>query len=281
MGHGIGRNIAAKGRALHFLHHAGNQPTGDLVALGATGHDSAASIAELCDTVILCVTGSPQVEDVLLGSGALLEALRPGSIVIDCSTATPASTRALAERLRSAGCSLVDAAMTRTPKEAEAGRLNLLVGGDTAAVTAVTPILETFAENIFLAGGSGSGHQLKLIHNIISLGTVTLIAEAAACALADGMDPEAMVDCLRKGGAGGVALERVAPFILEGDSSALRFSIANAHKDARYYTDMASDLGASRLVAEAVQRTLADLVEGGAGDAHVPEAIRLLQTRRS
>lgn len=278
MGHGIGKNIAAKGWDLHFLHHVGNQPTEDLIELGAAHRDTAADLAETCDILILCVTGSPQVEDVLIGSGAVLEALRPGTIVVDCSTAIPSSTRALAAKVREVGCELVDAAMTRTPKEAEEGRLNLLVGGEGDTISKVRPVLEAFAENIFVAGGPGSGHQLKLIHNIISLGTVTLIAEVAACAISDGMDVEAMVDCLRKGGAGGAALERVAPYILEGNSDLLRFTIANAYKDASYYTAMANELGATRQVADAVHKTLGDLVEKGAGNAFMPEQVKLLRS---
>ncbi|MFB9151068.1 NAD(P)-dependent oxidoreductase [Roseovarius ramblicola] len=278
MGHGIGGNIARKGWTLRFLDHAGNQPTDDLVALGATPHDTARDLAGVCDVLVLCVTGSPQVEDVLIGSGAVLEALRPGSIVVDCSTAIPGSTRALAARVREKGCGLVDAAMTRTPKEAEEGRLNLLVGGEARDIARVRPLLESFAENIFVAGDVGCGHQLKLVHNIISLGTVTLIAEVAACAIGDGMDIDAMVDCLRKGGAGGAALERVAPFILDGNSDLMRFTIANALKDAGYYAGMAGELGAEKRLADAVCQTLSALVERGEGDAFMPEQVRLLQT---
>lgn len=278
MGHGIGKNIVKNGWELHFLDQTGNQPTSDLVELGAKDHDKAQDLAAICDVLILCVTGSPQVEDVLVGSGAVLSSLQPGCIVVDCSTAIPSSTRALALKVRETGCDFVDAAMTRTPKEAEEGRLNLLVGGETASIERIRPVLDTFAENIFVAGGVGSGHQLKLIHNIISLGTVTLIAEVAACAIKDGMDVTAMVDCLRKGGAGGAALDRVAPYILEGNPDLLRFTISNAYKDAGYYTKMAGELGAAQLMAEAIHRTLGGLVERGEGDAFMPEQVRLLQS---
>jgi 3-hydroxyisobutyrate dehydrogenase-like beta-hydroxyacid dehydrogenase len=278
MGHGIGKNIASKGWELHFLDHAGNQPTADLVELGATPHDRAKDLAALCDILVLCVTGSPQVEDVLVGSGSVLETLRPGSIVVDCSTAIPSSTRVLATKVQEKDSEFVDAAMTRTPKEAEQGRLNLLVGGEATSIARVRPLLESFAENIFVAGGVGNGHQLKLIHNIISLGTVTLISEVAACAVKDGMDVAAMVDCLRKGGAGGAALERVAPYILEGNSDLLRFTINNAYKDAGYYTEMAGELGAARRMADAVYQTLGGLVKRGDGDAFMPEQVKLLQS---
>ncbi|NQD91713.1 NAD(P)-dependent oxidoreductase [Pseudomonas sp. CrR25] len=277
MGHGIAKNICLKGWELHFLDQEGNQPTADLLALGAKPWRNAAEMAAVCDVLVLCVTGSPQVEDVLVGAGATLAALQPGAIVVDCSTAIPSSTRALAAKVRERGCEFVDAAMTRTPKEAEEGRLNLLVGGEAAIIEGLRPLLDSFAENIFVAGGVGSGHQLKLIHNIVSLGTVTLIAEVAACAMQDGMDVTAMVDCLRKGGAGGAALERVAPYILEGNSDSLRFTVQNAYKDAGYYNEMAAELGAAQLMAKAVQDTLGGLVARGEGSAFMPEQVKLLQ----
>lgn len=277
MGHGIAKNIVKNGWELHFLDQEGNQPTADLIALDARPWSSAAEMAAVCDVLLLCVTGTPQVEDVLVGKGATLAALKPGAVVVDCSTAIPSSTRELAASVRAKGCEFVDAAMTRTPKEAEEGRLNLLVGGEAATIEQLRPLLECFAENIFLAGSVGSGHQLKLVHNIISLGTVTLIAEVAACAIEDGMDVVAMVDCLRKGGGGGAALERVAPYILEGNSELLRFTIQNAYKDAGYYNQMATELGAAQLMAQAVQDTLGGLVKRGEGNAFMPEQVKLLQ----
>lgn len=279
MGHGIAKNIATKGWHLRYLRHPGNQPTEDLHRAGAQGCDTAAELAGASDVLVLCVTGTPQVEDVLLGSGQVLDALRPGMIVIDCSTANPTSTVALAAKVEARGAHFVDAAMTRTPKEAEEGRLNLLVGGDDAVIARVKPLLSAFAENIFEAGGVGTGHQLKLIHNFVSLGSMTLIAEAAACAAKGGVSMDALVECLAKGGGGGVALERLRPAIVSGDTSLLRFSIANAAKDLSYYRQLADDLEAADLVAQGVSGTLEGIVERGEGSAFVPELIRLLRDR--
>ena len=277
MGHGIAKNIVQKGWSLSYLRHPGNQPTDDLDQAGAQGSDTAAELTGASDILVLCVTGTPQVEDVLLGSGHVLETLRPGMVVVDCSTANPTSTVSLAAKVTEKGAHFVDAAMTRTPKEAEEGRLNLLVGGDPEVVARVKPLLSAFAENIFEAGGVGTGHQLKLIHNFVSLGTMTLIAEAAACAAKGGVSMDALVECLAKGGGGGVALERLRPAIVNGDTSLLRFSIANAAKDLSYYRQLAEDLGAADLVAQGVSGTLEGLVERGEGQAFVPEAIRLLR----
>ncbi len=271
MGHGIALNIARKGWPLGYLDHPGNQPTDDLDALGATRHADRASLARASEVVILCVTGTPQVEDVLLGDHGLLASLRPGTVVIDCSTAVPASTARVAAAVAQAGGRFLDAPMTRTPKEAAEGRLNLLVGAEPDLFEAMRPLLSAFAENIFHAGPeAGAGHTLKLLHNYVSLGSVALIAEAAACAGRAGIAPEVLVEVLRKGGGHGAALDRLSPFLLAGDSSPMRFSIANARKDLSYYVAMAEGLGAERRVAEGVLADLDGLVEAGHGTDHLP-----------
>lgn len=273
MGHGIARNIVTKGWPLGYLRHPGNQPTDDLDAAGAQGWDSAAEMAAACDVVLLCVTGTPQVEDVLLGSGGVLAALRPGTVIVDCSTAIPESTIALAAKVAAAGGRFVDAAMTRTPKEAAEGRLNLLIGGHDDTVAELTPLLESFSENRFHAGPPGAGHRLKLLHNFVSLGTVTLISEAAACARRAGIADSVLVDCLRRGGGHGAALDRLAPYLLEGETAQMRFTVNNGLKDLTYYNHMAAEVQTSHAIAEAVRQTMARLSEAGHGEAMLPEQV--------
>jgi 3-hydroxyisobutyrate dehydrogenase len=270
MGHGIAANVLKGGWPLAFLDHPGNQPTGDLVALGAKAVDTGRALAERSDLLILCVTGSPEVEDVLTRADGVLAGLRAGATVIDCSTAMPVSTQRLAERVHAAGGRFLDAPMTRTPKEAAEGRLNLIVGGDAALLEAHRPVLQAFAENIFHAGGIGAGHTMKLMHNFVSLGFATLLAEAAAAAGRAGIAPEAFHDVLAKGGGGGVALERMAPFILDGDPSGLLFTVANSAKDLGYYNEMCRDLGAENAVASAILGLLSAQVDAGNGEALLP-----------
>lgn len=269
MGHGIAMNVASKGWALGFLDHPGNQPTDDLVALGATAYADQSQLAQDHDVIILCVSGTPQVEAVLLGGNGVLQSIRPGTIIIDCSTALPSSTQEIARATQQAGGRFLDAAMTRTPREAAQGRLNLLVGGDQALFEQVKPLLSTFAENMFYAGPAGSGHTLKLLHNFVSLGFVTLLSEAAACARQGGIEPDVLVDVLAKGGGYGAALDRVAPFLLENDTSRLRFSVANASKDLSYYLQMADAIGARSQSAQGVAGALKALVDDGRGDAYL------------
>lgn len=279
MGHGIASNIVKHGHALAVLEHAGNQPLDSLRAAGVTTFQTARELAAAVDVLLLCVTGSPQVEAVLLGEGGVLQGLRKGTVIIDCSTAIPASTERLARVVAEAGGRFMDSAMTRTPKEAAEGRLNLLVGADDALFAECRPLLACFAENITHAGGVGAGHRMKLLHNYVSLGSVALIAEAAACAERAGVAPEVFVDVLSKGGGGGTALERLKPFLLAKDPNGLRFAMSNALKDLGYYTTMASDSHSARAIAEGVRQTFEGAVNGSDPQTLVPELVALLAQR--
>ena len=279
MGHGIASNIVKHGHPLSVLEHPGNQPLDALKAAGVKTFATASELAAAVDVVILCVTGTPQVEAVLLGDTGVLKGLRPGTVVIDCSTALPDSTERLAKIVAEAGGRFMDAAMTRTPKEAAEGRLNLLVGGDAELFRDCRPLLACIAENITHAGPVGAGHRMKLLHNYVSLGSVALIAEAAACAERAGVDPEVFVDVLVKGGGGGTALERLRPFLLNKDPSGLRFAMSNAQKDLGYYTAMAEASHSARSIAEGVRQTFDGAVQAGNGDALLPELVAVLAKR--
>lgn len=276
MGHGIALNIARKGHALTVLEHPGNQPLDELCALGVASAATVQDLARQVQVLILCVTGSPQVEAVLLGEQGALAALQPGTVVIDCSTAIPASTESVARAVAAAGGRFLDAPMTRTPREAAEGRLNLLVGGDAQLLQECLPLLQCFAENVTHTGAVGSGHRMKLLHNYVSLGSVALIAEAAACALAAEVSPQVFVDVLAKGGGGGVALERLRPYLLQQDPSGLRFFMSNALKDMGYYTTMAQDGAAAHGIAQAVHDTFASAVAEGGPQRLVPELVAIL-----
>ncbi|MEK7344546.1 MAG: NAD(P)-dependent oxidoreductase [Pseudomonadota bacterium] len=279
MGHGIASNLLKHGHSLSVLEHPGNQPLDALLAAGARTCQTPQALAAQSDVVILCVTGTPQVEAVLTGEAGVLQGLRPGSIVIDCSTAVPTSTEKVAALVVAQGGQFLDAPMTRTPKEAAEGRLNLLVGGDAAVFETCRPILACFAENIVHTGPIGSGHRMKLLHNYVSLGTVTLLAEAAACAQLSGIHAQTFVDVLAMGGGWGAALERLKPTLVNGDTTGLRFSMSNALKDLSYYNQMATDTQADRTVAQAVKTTLEAACQQGDPQALVPELIAQLVQR--
>jgi 3-hydroxyisobutyrate dehydrogenase-like beta-hydroxyacid dehydrogenase len=276
MGHGIASNVVKHGYRLSFLEHPGNQPVDALMAAGATPVQSIKALGEQCDTVILCVSSSEQIEAIMLGADGLLSALRAGKTVIDCSTALPESTLRVARTVAETGAGMIDAPMTRTPKEAAQGRLNLIVGGDTALVERCMPLLSTFAENIVHAGAVSAGHRMKLLHNFVSLGFSAVLAEAAACAKKAGVDPARFVEVLAAGGGEGAVLRRLAPYVENGDDSAFRFSISNALKDMNYYTSMAAELEARHQAAWAIREIYEGAEAIAGGHATVPELVSIL-----
>lgn len=280
MGHGLAKNLLKAGHALTILDHPGNQPCADLKDMGAAFNADPAAVACDRDVVLMVLPGSPEVERVVLSEDGILSHLSPATLVIDATTAEPESTLSVAAAVQNQGCAYVDAPMTRTPKEAEEGRLNVLLGGADADVTRAKAVIDAYAENIYHGGGVSAGHRLKLLHNFVSIGQAVVIAEAVAAANLGGVDTAVLCEVLATGGAGGVALNRLRPYIESEDSSAFRFAIKNAAKDLDYYTRMAAALEAQHATADAVQRVL-DAAQAGSDnttnvDPIMPELIDIL-----
>jgi 3-hydroxyisobutyrate dehydrogenase-like beta-hydroxyacid dehydrogenase len=179
--------------------HRNSQRVADLLAAGATQAPSAKALAAQSDIVFLCVTGSPQVEQAMLGAEGLLAGATKGLVIVDCSTSEPASTTHLRDSSSAAGVSYIDAPLARTPVEAEAGKLNVMVGAGDEDFARLEPVLRAFAENIFHVGGPGAGHTIKLLNNFIAQAVCTATAEAFAVGQRAGIDPKKLVELVSAG----------------------------------------------------------------------------------
>ena len=267
MGHGMAKNLLAKGYAVTLKANRNRANLADLFAAGASEADSNAACARAGDIVFICVTGSPQVEEIVYGKGGLLEAARPGLIVVDTSTAEPASTARIRADLAARGARLVDAPLARTPKEAEEGRLNTMVGADPEDFRTVEPVLRACCENIFHVGPPGHGHVLKLVNNMMAMSFAASIAEAFAVAAKSGLDLNRLYDVVSAGGVNcGIFQMMATKTLKEGDVTGFRFGISNAQKDLRYYTHLAEMLPVSSLMGEAAHQSLVQAVNLGFGD---------------
>jgi 3-hydroxyisobutyrate dehydrogenase-like beta-hydroxyacid dehydrogenase len=276
MGHGIGKNVVEKGFALNVMAHRNRGPVDDLIKRGATEMKTPAEIAKHSDMVILCVTGTPQVEAVVHGKDGLLSGAKKGLVIADCSTAVPDSTIKLAEECAAKGVHFVDTPMTRTPNEAEAGKLGLMVGGDISVIDQIRPVLETFADLIVHTGAVGTGHQVKLINNFLSIGHAALAAEAIAVASLAKIDMTALKTVIMGGGAASVMFGRLINVPLHDDDSHAKFAIRNARKDLRYYTNMTENMPAVSYLGEAVHQTLVVADNLGYGERYVPRLIDVM-----
>jgi 3-hydroxyisobutyrate dehydrogenase-like beta-hydroxyacid dehydrogenase len=277
MGHGIGKNVLAKGFKLNVLAHKNRAPVESLVDKGAHECKTVAEIAAGSDMVILVVTGTPQVEEVVLGENGLLAHGRKGLIIADCSTAEPDSTLRIAAEAAKHGMHFVDTPMTRTPNEAEAGKLGLMVGGDAATLARIRPVLDCFSDLIVHTGAVGSGHQVKLINNFLSLGHAAIAAEAITVATKAGIDMESLRTVIMGGGGASVMFGRLINVPLHDDDTYAKFAIRNARKDLRYYTNMTEKMPVASFLAEQVHQTfvLADTM--GFGERYVPRLITMMK----
>ena len=274
MGHGMARNLINKGFPLTVRVHRNRKPLEDILAAGAREVATNAEVARNADIVFLCVTGSPQVEAVVYGGDGLLEAARQGLIVVDTSTAEPASTAAIRMDFGAKRAEFVDAPLARTPKEAEEGRLNIMVGAENAVFEKLKPVLAAFCENIIHAGPPGHGHTLKLVNNFMAMAIATSTAEAVATAARAGVSLQKLHEVISAGGVNsGIFQMMVGRMLQDGDLSGLKFTLANAMKDMRYYTHLAESLPTSAILGEAVHQSMVQANLLGFGDKYIASLI--------
>lgn len=272
MGHGMARNLLQKGFALSLLVHRRREPLADLLSSGAREAATPADLAA-CDAVILCVTGSPQVEAALLGPQGVLSGAKPGLVVIDASTSEPESTQRLMHACADKGVVMVDAPLARTPVEAELGKLNTMVGATPEVFAQVEPVLKAYCENIFHVGGPGSAHIIKLLNNFVGQAITTAAAEAFAVGAKAGIDVQKFVDVVSAGAVNSGLFQGMAK-TLHGDFTGLKFELDNARKDLRYYTHLAEMVNVPSMMGEAVHQSLSTASALGYGKEFVPALVR-------
>jgi 3-hydroxyisobutyrate dehydrogenase-like beta-hydroxyacid dehydrogenase len=274
MGHGIAKNLLAKGFPLTLRVHRNRAAAQDLLAAGAAEAASYAELARNADIVILCVTGAPQVEEVVLGPDGIASAAREGLIVVDTSTSEPATTSRMRNVLADQQVRFVDAPLARTPVEAEQGRLNIMVGADDATFAELQPTFAAFCENIVHAGPPGHGIVLKLINNFIAQAICTATAEACATAAKSGLSIRKLHQVISAGAVNSGLFQMLVGRMLEsGDLSGLKFTLSNAAKDLRYYTHFTESMMIPSIVGEAVHQSLVTANALGFGDKYVPSLI--------
>lgn len=274
MGHGIGRNLLKSGYSLTVRGNVNRKPVQSLVGLGAVEADSLAALTRASDIIILCVTGSPQVESLMYGAEGILAKGRSGQIVIDCSTSEPSSSDRINTDLRAAGITFVDAPLGRTPVEAEAGTLNTMVGATPEVLELIHPVLQAFCENIIHVGSVLSAQKLKLINNFAIVGTVALITEALRTCDQVGIDRSALYSLMSKGPLKSTLLQMTAEEILKNNFEGMKFSVNNAHKDIFYFNNMVANGPEAASLSSSLSRVLALAVAQGLGDQFLPSLVK-------
>lgn len=270
MGHGMAKNIRAKGFDLWVRGRSNRTPVESLLAMGAKEATSPRQMAKVCDIIHICLSNSPQIEATMRGPDGILAGVRKGLIVIDASTANPASTEALAAELAAVGGHFVDAPLGGTPVQAETGQLSAMVGCDEAVFERIRPVLDAWAAKSMRVGPVGSGHKMKLLMNFIGLSYGALFSEVVVLGAKVGISPQTIREVISPSRMGNGFFETFMGYVVDRNRDSHKFSIANASKDLRYLNDMASDADMVNIMAGAAKHYYTHAMAIGRGEDYVP-----------
>ncbi|WP_084804114.1 NAD(P)-dependent oxidoreductase [Bradyrhizobium sp. NAS80.1] len=227
-GTGIGLSLLRHGSELHIKVNRTGAGAERLTGMGAHEHTSFSELARHVSAVVLSLPSSCEVEEVCLGQHGLFAHLPRQSLVLDCTTSYPASTLTLAEHAKKHALHFIDAPVTRSPQQAEQGRLNAIVGSDESTFPIAARVLSAFCENIVHVGNIGQGHKLKLVYNSMTMGIAAVAAEA--CQLAIDVDLAILRSLVSRGATNSGVFRNFAAFLLDEKPDALAISIRNANK---------------------------------------------------
>ena len=261
MGAPMARNLLKRGHTVTvFARRA--ESMAPLTSAGARGAASPAEVASHSDVTITMVLDAHAVEEVTIGAGGIIDAARPGSVVVDHSTIDPETARRIAAALRARSIEMLDAPVSGGAAVAEAGKLSIMAGGDEAVFDRVRPILESYATTIVHIGPSGAGQIAKACNQICTIVNTLGAAEAMLMAERAGVDPEKVKNVLLTGFGASRMLEMQAPKMIARNFEGKVESRLH-HKDIHIVLAMADALGIGLPASAAAARVLTELQNRG------------------
>jgi 3-hydroxyisobutyrate dehydrogenase len=271
MGAGMARNLQRAGLLRAVWNRTHRRATALATELGCTAADSPADLAACCDVVVICVSADADVLGVV---DAMAPALRPGSIVIDCSTVSARTAREAAHRLASRQVEFLDAPVSGGVEGAREGTLAVMVGGSEAAFERARPVLAAMGRAIKYFGPSGAGQAAKATNQIMCAGIIQAVAEAMAFAKAEGLPLEDLIDTLGKGAGSSWYFVHRAPNMVR-NAYPPGFRVRLHEKDLRICSEMAARHGVQLPVVETTLLHYRRLIDQGHGDEDISTIFRL------
>ena len=259
MGRGMGLCLLRAGHRLTVVPHRRRAVADELIAAGALEVSTPKELAG-CAAVVLCLPAQAVTEEVIFGDDGIACGASRGTLVLECSTLSPAYGRDCARRLVEAGWRFADAPVTRGPADAAIGKLDGLLGAHAGDITLARRVLSAFCERIHELGPPGAGYAAKLVNAFLVFCNVASVSEALTTAAAAGVDLDAMLAIVDRSAAHSLVAQRIA--MSRGHQPEAgerpRLSIAHPAKDVRYYRDLALAHGTlGPLGAEVAQRLTA------------------------
>jgi len=251
----MGSRMAANLIAAGFKLRVWNRDKAKAKPLADKGATLAASIAEAvkgAEFVVSIVSDDVATREVMLGTGGVVSAAAPGTIVLDCSTNTPAMGREVAKAASTRGVNYLDSPVLGSLPQAQGKELVILVGGDKAAFEKAQPVFAAMGRMARHIGGSGAGATLKLVNNMLSASLIAALGEAAQVIEAAKLDTKAAAEILGEGAVGCRVVKGKLPKMLARDFSA-QFQLELMDKDVRYFLQLAGEVDRPAPIASLVR----------------------------
>ena len=263
MGQGMAANLLSAGFSLRAWNRTVTRMQ-DLVGQGAHAGASPADVAERSDIIVICVSDTADVQEVMLGERGVIHGARSGALVIDCSTISPQATRDMALALSEVGVFMLDAPVSGGSEGAARGALSIMVGGEREQFERALPIFQAMGKTITHIGGHGAGQTAKLVNQVLVVGNCIAMCEALLFAQAGGVDLQKTYNAISQGAAGSWMFTHRAPQIMQRDWRP-GFTIDLQQKDLRLVLEAADDLGVPLPVTSLVFQLYRTLQVQGSG----------------
>ena len=264
MGKSMARNILKAGFPL-VVHNRSQGAVDELVGEGAQAAATPAELTSLVDVVITNLPDSPDVELVVLGAQGIIETAREGQIFIDNSTIKPALARLIADKLGLKGVACLDAPVSGGDIGAQQGTLAIMVGGPTAALEEVRPVLEAMGKKITHVGESGAGQIAKAANQIMVAAQMVAMGELLMFARKSGADPQKVIAAIQGGAAQCWTLD-VKPERLFAGNRRPGFKAYMQAKDLGIVSDTARQYGIPLVAASIHNQLFNAMLEMGLGE---------------
>src|SRR5580693_8260003 len=230
-------------------------------------------VAERADFIFYCVGDSDMARHITIGKDGLLEGVRPGAVVADCSTIAPAVSKAIGSAFAAKSAHFLDAPCTGSKPGAEKGTLTFMIGGEQAAFERAKPYFEVMGKVFYYCGPAGQGLQAKLTQNLILANIMQAFAEGMVLATKGGVAPEMMLEILNNSAAKSGLISFKAPYVL-ARNFVTNFSTKWLHKDVSLALDSGESLDVPLPITALTQQMLRAAIAKGWGDDDFCSAIR-------
>ncbi|MFT7617674.1 MAG: 3-hydroxyisobutyrate dehydrogenase [Planctomycetota bacterium] len=265
MGAPMARNLLQAGHNV-VVYNRTRARADALMADGAKVANSPLEAAIDAEVILICVSDTPDVEEILFQEGTgVVEGAKAGSLIIDCSTIAPSATRTFAAKFAEMNIGFVDAPVSGGSEGAINATLAIMCGGSEKDMERAMPVLQGIGKSITHVGPSGAGQVTKAINQIAIAGTYRAIAEGLALASKAGVDPDRVVNAIAGGAAASWVLDHRSGNMIANDYP-LGFRMKLHRKDLNIALQEGKELGVSLALTELVASSEDKLIEAGYGD---------------